>query len=61
MKKTWRILAFPALVLTLLGAVIWAKLRLVGGIPRTVYAQPEPGAARGAPPAAGEPRQPGSR
>lgn len=23
-------------------AIIWAKLRLVGDVPRTVYAEPEP-------------------
>ncbi|MEM9066348.1 MAG: hypothetical protein AAGB51_12755 [Planctomycetota bacterium] len=32
-----------AIALTMLSAVIWSKLRLVGGLPRSVYAEPDQG------------------
>jgi hypothetical protein len=43
MRKICRVVLLPALALLVLGAVIWAKLRLVGGIPRTAYAAPDKG------------------
>jgi len=47
-----------ALALTVFASVIWAKLRLVGGVPRTAYAVPEDDAQAGAQPEAQNQAQP---
>jgi len=40
-KKRHATRSWFAIALTMFAALIWAKLRLVGGVPRVVYAEPD--------------------
>jgi hypothetical protein len=47
--RRFRVWSVLALALSLLAALLWARLKLVTGLPRTAYAEPD-GPAAAAPP-----------